>query len=359
MKRILFLFLGLSLLASCSSDDNAVVDDEKLGELVVKIEQKNYYVGDKVSIKVESQKGEEVKGARIFINETQVNALYEFMKPGDFKVVAKKAGYTSSKVVDIKVKAYVNINLSVKESKVIVGNKIVFDVLNDSKETVAAKIYHVESGTEIEGTEYTPTEIGVYTFVARGGEGYKESNKVTVEVLADTSYFWIGGKNYEIHELTFDVSQYKYKSGVKDRVYLLNGKTMNAVEINVWNINGEAANNMSITVWIPNPTIKVNSKNQITDFGQRVSLSDSSEWIVRSVFLMLEGEDAQSYEVNANRLTDITLKTKGLVIPNNGVGAGKYGVVSQGEFDFKAFGDKEMKLLFNGYFTTTEAVKKF
>ena len=74
---------------------------------------------------------------------------------------------------------------------------------------------------------------------------------------------------------------------------------------------------------------------------------------------MLEGEDAQSYEVNEDRLTDITLKTKGLVIPNNGVGAGKYGVVSQGEFDFKAFGDKEMKLLFNGYFTTTEAVKKF
>ncbi|ALU25953.1 hypothetical protein [Myroides odoratimimus] len=359
MKRILFLFLGLSLLASCSSDDNAVVDDEKLGELVVKIEQKNYYVGDKVSIKVESQKGEEVKGARIFIDETQVNALYEFMKPGDFKVVAKKAGYTSSKVVDIKVKAYVNINLSVKESKVIVGNKIVFDVLNDSKETVAAKIYHVESGTEIEGTEYTPTEIGVYTFVARGGEGYKESNKITVEVLADTSYFWIGDKSYEIHELTFDIIQYKYKSGVNDRVYLLNGKTMNAVEINVWNINGEAANNMSITVFIPNPTIKVNSKNQITDFGQRVSLSDSSEWIVRSVFLMLEGEDAQSYEVNEDRLTDITLKTKGLVIPNNGVGAGKKGVESQGEFDFKAFGDKEMKLLFNGDFTTTEAVKMF
>ncbi|MFM9403659.1 hypothetical protein ACKLNQ_17270 [Myroides odoratimimus] len=359
MKRILFLFLGLSLLASCSSDDNAVVDDEKLGELVVKIEQKNYYVGDKVSIKVESQKGEEVKGARIFINETQVNALYEFMKPGDFKVVAKKAGYTSSKAVDIKVKAYVNINLSVKESKLIVGNKIVFDVLNDFKETVAAKIYHVESGTEIEGAEYTPTEVGVYTFVARGGEGYKESNKVTVEVLADTSYFWIGGKNYEIHELLFDIIQYKYKTGVHDRVYLLNGKTMNAVEINAWNVNGTVTNNISITVFIPNPTIKLNSKNQITDFGQRVSLSDSSEWIVRSVFLMLEGEEPQSYEVNANRLTDITLKAKGLVIPDNGIGAGKYGVVSQGEFDFKAFGDKEMKLLFNGYFTTTEAVKKF
>ncbi|MEC4052508.1 hypothetical protein VSP10_06845 [Myroides odoratimimus] len=359
MKRILFLFLGLSLLASCSSDDNTVVDDGKLGELVVKIEQKNYYVGDKVSIKVESKKGEEVKDARIFIDETQVNALYEFMKPGDFKVVAKKAGYTSSQAIGVQVKAYVNINLSVKEKSVIVGNKIVFEMVGDSKEAVPAKIYHVESETEIEGTEYTPTEVGMYTFVAKGGEGYKESNKITVEVLADTSYFWIGDKSYEIHELTFDIIQYKYKTGVQDRVHILNGKPMNAVEINAWNVNGIATNNISITVWIPNPTIKLNSKNEVVDFGQRVPLNNSKEWIVKSVFRIIEGEEPQMYSVDENSLTDITLKTRGLVIPDNGIGAGKYGVVSQGEFDFKAFGDREMKLLFNGYFATTEAVRVF
>ncbi|MDM1529752.1 hypothetical protein [Myroides odoratimimus] len=359
MKRILFLFLGLSLLASCSSDDNAVVENGKLGELVVKIEQKNYYLGDKVSIKVESQKGEEVKGARIFIDETQVNALYEFMKPGDFKVVAKKVGYTSSKVVDIKVKAYVNINLAVKENKVIVGNKIVFEMVNDAKEGVPAKIYHVESGTEIEGTEYTPTEVGVYTFVARGGEGYKESNKVTVEVLADTSYFWIGGKNYQIHEMTFDIVQYTYGSVVRDRVYILDGKAMNAVEINAWNINGEAINNLNITIWIPNPTIKINSKNEITDFGQRVSLSNSNEWVVREVFVMRADEESKLYTVRDKELKNVKLSTKKLMIPNNGIGAGKYGVVSHGEFNFSAFGDEEMKLLFNGAFVTTEFVSKF
>lgn len=359
MKRILFLFLGLSLLASCSSDDNAVIDDGKLGELVVKIEQKNYYVGDKVSIKVEGEKGNEVKDARVFINDIQVNALYEFIKEGDFKIVAKKAGYTSSKVVNVQVKGLRSLNLSAKESAVVVGNKIIFEVLNDTKETVSADIYHVESGKVIEGTEYIPTVVGVHTFIAKGAEGYKESNKITVEVLGETGYFWIGNKNYEIHELNFDIIQYTYKSGVKDRVFLLDGKAMNAVEISGWNIDGENLNHINITIWIPNPTIKLNSKNEVVDFGQRVSLKNSNEWIIRDVFLMLAGEEPKSYSVKENQLTNIALKTNGLVIPNDGIGAGKKGVVSQGEYDFKAFGDKEMKLLYNGYFMTTEAVKKF
>ena len=359
MKRILFLFLGLSLLASCSSDDNAVVENGKLGELVVKIEQKEYYVGDEVSIKVESQNGEEIKDATIFIDEKQVNALYELATVGDFKVVAKKVGYTSSKAIDMTVKPRERVMLSVKESRVALGDKIVFEVVNGAKKAVPATIYHVERGETIEGTEYVPTEVGTHTFFTKNGNGYKESNIVTVEVIANTNNFKIGDKKYEIQEMTFDIVQYTYGSVVRDRVYILDGKAMNAVEINAWNINGEAINNLNITIWIPNPTIKINSKNEITDFGQRVSLSNSNEWVVREVFVMRADEESKLYTVRDKELTNVKLSTKKLMIPNNGIGAGKYGVVSHGEFNFSAFGDEEMKLLFNGAFVTTEFVSKF
>lgn len=366
MKKLLFMFLGISLLVSCSSDDNVVLDEERLGELVIKVEQGDYYIGDTVTIKVETTQGEEVKGARLFVDDVQVNALYEFSKAGQLAIVAKKEGYRASKAVEVKVNEWELLVLSTDVKGTYVGGKITFSIKNAANKDIStAKVYNYINGEELKDLSYVPNEEGLYSFIAKG-KGCIDSQVISVKVIKNGNSFWVDGVPYTTDELSVEYSRTRLKDKtIVDKVVVVDGVAMNILEVGNTNLVEEGSNYLEITFLIPNPTIKLNDKGAVIDYGQRVDFNNTSSWKVNDVFFMDDKAENIMLSFFDSTLVKSSSKIVGLSIPNNGKDAGKKGIKSNVKsMDINASGvlegkEIDVKMIYTGDFKFSEVVRIF
>lgn len=350
MKKLLFLFLGLSLLASCSKDDNGVIDQGRLGELVVHIEQKEFHAGDRTSIRVTDVKGEEVKGARIFVNDVRSNPLYEFTDGGKYIIMAKKDGYTASKAVEVVVKGLEILKIKASNNDLHLGDILKFVVVdaNDS-EVKDVKIYDVKTGVEVKDNVFNATAEGEFAFVAKK-LGYKDSPVFLVKVSKIANLFGFQNKRFAIDNIFVNVKQIKLANGnVVDKVHVVKGKAMNEVLVMAMEIYDDFTYNyMEVVVLVPNPTVKLDGNNKVIDYGKRLSFKDTTGSIVISSLTTDVKGVSNVYSVADNQLKKYDLSAFTIDVANGGVGSGENGIPAYGKFSFKTLEGDDLYINFDG-----------
>lgn len=355
----MFLFLGMILLFSCSKDDNSLTDSNYLGELVVSVSQQDISEGDKVFINVKNEKGELVEGARVFINNQQVNRLYEFTSAGKFRIVAKKAGYRDSKAAEVTVKRFDMLLLSADKQEIFIGERVIFSIKNGSNELVKdAKVYDVNTGAVLEDNIFVPSEVGEYRFIAKSPK-FKSSVEVIVKVNLLTNSFGFGEFKFDAESIFGSIRQTKLSNGkVVDKVVVVNGVPMNEILVMAMKFNDDLTYSyLDFTVLVPNSTIKVDKDNKVLDYGKRVSVKNANGCIVTSAFTTdVNGVNTQ-YLVSDNSLKQPMLNEFVLDIPNDGVGAGEEGIEGTAKVSFKTGAGIRLFLNFKGIIYFGETVK--
>lgn len=349
MKKLLFLFLGLSLLTSCSSDDNNLIDEGRLGELVVKVDQGDHYVGDKVSIHVTNTKGEEVKDARIFIDNVQVNPLYEFDKAGKLNVIAKKDGYTASIAVEVVVKGLEILQIKASSNDLHLGDNLKFVVIDaNNNEVKDVKIYNVKSGVEVKDNVFNAIAEGEFAFVAKKS-GYMDSPVFSVKVSKLGNFFGFQNQRFAIDNIFLSIKQTKLANGnLVDKVEVLNGKAMNEVSVMAMQFNEDFSYNyIELTVWVPNPTVKLNN-GKVVDYGKRLDFKDVKGSVVVSASTTDVKGVTNIYSIEDNQLKKYELSVFSLNLVNGGIGSGENGIEVPGKFSFKTLEGEDLYINFDG-----------
>lgn len=350
MKKLLFLFLGMSLLASCSKDDNAVIDKGELRELVVHIDQKEFYAGDRTPIRVTDAKGEVVKGARILVNDVPSNPLYEFTNGGKYSIMAKKNGYMASRAVEVVVKGLETLQIKASSNDLYLGDILKFVVVDaNNSEVKDVKIYNVKTGVEVKDNVFNATTEGEFAFVAKKS-GYSDSAVFIVKVTKLANLFGFQNKRFTIDNIFLSIKQIKLANGsVVDKVQVVNGKAMNEVLVMAVEFYDDFSYNyIELIVLVPNPTVKLGSNNKVIDYGKRLSFNDTTGSIVISSLTTDDKGVTNQYSVANNQLKKYDLSAFTLDVVNGGIGSGENGIKAFGKFSFKTLEGDDLYINFEG-----------
>lgn len=339
MKKLCFLFTFLMILSSCSSDDNTVApvegeDVQVKSKLVVSATATDVTVGEVVEFTAKDKSGAVVEDAKFIVNSSSITAKHVFDKAGQYAVSAIHKDFTGSNEVVINVgKATLELRLS--ESEVTEGKAVTFQVFKGEQElSSGVKIYEVGNDTALEQMTYVAKTPGQVSFVAKG-EGFIDSNLVSLTVLEDKTPYQdtlvLSGDAFEIDAVSFDfdVKQVNGKN-VGTVKKTTDGTYANQYTLIIRNKANDKAGRsfIFVDIWVINPTIKVNSDGEVTDYGKRV-LPTNDNTIVRSVYSSIKG-----YEVTDtfNKLHESELKIRKFEVK---------------ELDAKGRADGETELMFN------------
>ncbi|SFI95320.1 hypothetical protein [Myroides guanonis] len=207
MKK-LFMFLAVAGLAtfgaSCSSDDGGGTPP-KTSQLLAKASPSTVEVNKAVTFSATSD-GKAVDGVKFYDGSTELKNPHTFTAKGEYKIVAKKQGFTDSPAITVTVKDVVvpgeqTLMLTVLPSEVTLGSAVTFVVKEGSADvSTSAEIF--VNNQKITGTSYTATAVGTYKVIAKkaGAIDSAEKTFTVVEggVEPEGSFIEIGGEYYDV-----------------------------------------------------------------------------------------------------------------------------------------------------------------
>lgn len=297
MKKLVYLFLLLFTIMSCSNDDNNTKEVTKRKvetKLQLTASKASIFVGEEVVFTTKNDKGEAVD-AEVLIGGATITPTYTFTKAGTYVMRAILKGYEQSNEVTVKVEMS-TLSLRISQPKITAGEKVVFEVFNGEKNvTKDVKIYQEGVETALKSNEFTTKKDGDYTFIAKA-EGYNDSKPVSLTVLEDPApygnFLILNGDKFEIDRFNLDTNTITVNGKIVPQVYkTAQGEYANEYSLNVTNKANDKAkrSTISIAIWVVNPTIKATADGTITDYGTRVLPSSKTKIIVRSVFSTIIG----------------------------------------------------------------------
>ncbi|WP_158961762.1 hypothetical protein [Myroides fluvii] len=194
MKRLVLYFVLITLAvanAACSSDDKK---EEEQKELTLVSDAQGGKVAPGSSVLFSAMEGEgedlvEVKtGVSFYLDEKEIGNRHVFEEIGEFKIIAKKKGYTDSNVLVIKVvdevitvpKDVLTIRVVGGVTEVELGEVIHFEVKGKGDVAVEDADIQLSDDTKI-GYSWTPAAVGTYKVKAKK-EGYTTSVALEIQV---------------------------------------------------------------------------------------------------------------------------------------------------------------------------------
>lgn len=206
MKK-LFMFLAVAGLAtfgaSCSSDDGGGTPP-KTSQLLAKASPSTVEVNKAVTFSATSD-GKAVDGVKFYDGSTELKNPHTFTAKGEYKIVAKKQGFTDSPAItvtvkDVDVPMEPQLVLTATPTAVKVGENVTFVVKEGNNVVSGATITQV-GGAAITGNTWNATVAGTFKFKATKA-GAKDSAEVTVTVtdnVTPTSNFYkVGNQTFSI-----------------------------------------------------------------------------------------------------------------------------------------------------------------
>lgn len=336
MRRILFLFLSLTLLIACSSDDNHIIIKEQA--LTLQASQQQIVAGQSVEFKVTTAKQENVKDFILLCNNNPISSPYVFTKAGKYSIVARKKGYRDSDPIEVVVKDKVELSLVLTTENTSVGlNDVISFVVtdNDGNHIEGVKIYNKTSQENLENSSYHAKELGSFTFIAKA-ENYKDSQELTIDVK---SVFIVNSRAYSLDVFLVSIEVEKvldtktgYLKQVDKVVYLNDATPCNIFTYYFLSGEDNKVNLLAIDFLVANPTIKVKDK-KVVDYGQRI-LPSKVDNISVSRVIGIVGDDTfieGDFGGASNKLGEYDLKIDRFSVQGNGVGAGLDGVLGFGD----------------------------
>lgn len=328
MKKVILFFITSLFLMSCSNDDNASVEANTEQALYLISEKTSIFLNDSLFFTVKNAEAEIIE-ADIYVDGVKASNPFVFDKEGVFKVVAKMQGVNDSNTVEIVVGAK-ELQLGVNRTDLYINSKAFFNV-KWLKEDVSdvVEIYNVATNEVVEDGIFIASEVGEFSFVAKG-ENFTDSNVVVLNVQErDTKgKFIINENEYNISSVSVSVERmeaFDEKTGGVveiDKIFELgNGVYGNQYNFLFKSFQSGQQERVFFTYIVPNHTIKVEGDN-IVDFGKRVFPNEVDNIFYYETWVVVN--DYQFYITYEE--SESTLKVASLDVANRGIGAGKEGI---------------------------------
>lgn len=328
MKKIILFFIASLSLLSCSNDDDVSVESNAEQVLYLISEQTSIFLNDSLSFIVKNAEAETIE-ADIYVDGIKASNPFIFDKVGVFKVTAKKDGMSESNAIEIAVESK-ELKLGVNRTDLFLQSKAIFSV-KWLKEDVLdeVKIYNVATNEVVEDGIFVATEVGDFSFVARGGN-FEDSNVITLKVQErDTrEKFIINENEYAINGVSISIERMEVLDANTGEIFeidkvfdLGNGVYANQYNFLFKSYQAGRLERVFFTYLVPNNTIKVEN-NSIVDLGKRVFPSEVENIFYYETWVVVD--DYQFYITYEE--SDSTLKVESLDVTNNGIGAGKEGI---------------------------------
>lgn len=254
MKKALLFFVAASLAVfgtSCSNDDSSGSEQSKL---VLTSNTLDVMVGESVSFNVTTN-GKTESGAELYIDSKKITNPHVFETEGEFKVVAKKNGFTESNPLIIKVfsnnSEAKQLSLSASKTTITIGESVSFNITVDGTTESGAELF--VGSDKITNPHVFETE-GTYDVIAKK-QGFGNSNNVKITVVASNSDNGVVGKwipknisvsamgsevlneNYP-HKATCDEDYFEFKNDSKVEVGMHDDDCVVTTSGADWSIQG-------------------------------------------------------------------------------------------------------------------------
>lgn len=317
-SKIYLIFIAVLTIVGCSNNDDNSVPNEDYGKLTLQLEQKNVTVGESVTFKVTNSKKEAVN-SNIFIDGIPALANHTFKEEGTFNVVAKRNGYLDSNVLKVEVAAK-RLVLKADKVKVDLSDYVEFSVLYNNKAVNDVVIYNTKTNEPLNSTYFVPTEIGVYSFVAKA-DGYSDSAEIVIEVNEPANKFTVNGYTFKIDDFILVMSRVSHididgNETVQDEVRELpDGRLANVYYFLLGKQTAESWDMVFVDFLVPNPTI-IKKGDKIVDYGVRALPKVGSDIIGDGAYVTV-GD--QSFSIYSDEITEFSSVLKNLQIDKDGL----------------------------------------